>query len=469
MLLQCAPLLAYNYSWFNSLNSTASTSSQQVEKMADSIAMFRTLARQKSDSLNAEEAVYYAKKYIRSTQDLSIINDHFFEKINQTDVYQNFKSRYQTQFNLLTIFYLFAAFLGLYIFVILNVKKGIDRSSTLLMSLFVLFHSLFILHLSLYLINCQYYFPHTLLYSTAFTLLYGPLIYFYFRKTISNYKFKWYDTLHLLPTLVLLVYIFPFYKLSAVEKFIILFDQQDILVSQANVIMGTKIVSLIIYAFLTLQLYLKERKRHDKWSRKLLWQRNIVAIYFVYVLAFIIYMAVTSGYFDDPVFFHFQILVMVCLVFYVAYITYAQPEIFKGQIKIVDPIELFKYKKSGLTESFSKELSQELVKLLEVDKVYKRSDLNLSKLSEIMGTTRHNTSQVINEHFSMNYFELINKFRIDEAIKIIKNDTKGEFNIIDIAYQVGYNNKVTFNKAFKKVYKVTPSEYIKSIEHFESK
>ena len=469
MLFQCAPLLAYNYSWFNSLNSTASTSSQQVEKMADSIAMFRTLARQKSDSLNAEEAVYYAKKYIRSTQDLSIINDHFFEKINQTDVYQNFKSRYQTQFNLLTIFYLFAAFLGLYIFVILNVKKGIDRSSTLLMSLFVLFHSLFILHLSLYLINCQYYFPHTLLYSTAFTLLYGPLIYFYFRKTISNYKFKWYDTLHLLPTLVLLVYIFPFYKLSAVEKFIILFDQQDILVSQANVIMGTKIVSLIIYAFLTLQLYLKERKRHDKWSRKLLWQRNIVAIYFVYVLAFIIYMAVTSGYFDDPVFFHFQILVMVCLVFYVAYITYAQPEIFKGQIKIVDPIELFKYKKSGLTESFSKELSKELVKLLEVDKVYKRSDLNLSKLSEIMGTTRHNTSQVINEHFSMNYFELINKFRIDEAIKIIKNDTKGEFNIIDIAYQVGYNNKVTFNKAFKKVYKVTPSEYIKSIEHFESK
>ena len=228
MLLQCTPLMAYNFSWFNSLNYTASTSSQQVEKMADSIAMFRTLARQKSDSLNAEEAVYYAKKYIRSTQDLSIINDHFFEKINQTDVYLNFKSRYQTQFNLLTIFYLFAAFLGLYIFVILNIKKGIDRSSTLLMSLFVLFHSLFILPLSLYLINCQYYFPHTLLYSTAFTLLYGPLIYFYFRKTISNYKFKWYDTLHLLPTLVLLVYIFPFYKLSSVEKFIILFDQQDI-------------------------------------------------------------------------------------------------------------------------------------------------------------------------------------------------------------------------------------------------
>ncbi|WP_291869465.1 AraC family transcriptional regulator [Maribacter sp.] len=38
---------------------------------------------------------------------------------------------------------------------------------------------------------------------------------------------------------------------------------------------------------------------------------------------------------------------------------------------------------------------------------------------------------------------------------------KRNMNIIDIAYEVGYNNKVTFNKAFKKDTLLTPSQYQK--------
>ena len=80
-----------------------------------------------------------------------------------------------------------------------------------------------------------------------------------------------------------------------------------------------------------------------------------------------------------------------------------------------------------------------------------------------MGTTRHNTSQIINEHFNVNFFELLNRYRINEAINIFRQDVNGNLNIIDVAYEVGYNNKVTFNKAFKKETSVTPSEFIESI------
>jgi AraC-like DNA-binding protein len=300
--------------------------------------------------------------------------------------------------------------------------------------------------------------------STVFAFLYGPLIYFYFKMTDKDYQLKWTDGLHFLPALILLIYIFPFYGLTAKEKFIILFDQKDILSVEANFIIAAQIVSLILYAILIIRIYngissnLNEAK-----SRKLLWQRNLLTMYVAYIIMFILFNSSTYGVLDSMIIYHFQILTMVGLVFYVAYITYSQPEIFKGEIKLVDPMSLFKYKKSGLTKSFSEELKDQLLNLLEKEKVYKKNNLNLNTLSEMLGTNRHNTSQIINEHFKMSFFELMNKFRIDEAVKMIHDDKYSDLNIIEIAYEVGYNNKVTFNKSFKKAHLVTPSQYIKAL------
>lgn len=431
----------------------------------DSIMQFREYAKIYADSVNVDKALNYASKYIRATKDLSIINDHFFKEIVHTDAYQNFKVRYKSNFNLLSLLYLFSGFLGLFLCIMLNLKKGIKRSSTMLMSLFMVFHSLFIIHLSIYLINCQYFFPNTLLASTTFTLLYGPLIFLYFKTIISDYKLQWKDILHLIPTIGLLIYILPFYVLSSDEKFNIMFNQEDILVFEAKFIIVAKVISLCIYGFLTYKLYKENVKQEEEKTNKLLWQRNIIGMYVLYTIIFILYSTTTSGYFDFPLFFHLQIVVMVALVFYVSYISYVQPEIFKGEVKlVVDPGNIFKYKTSSLTPSYSNELKDELYKILEKEKIYKEDGVNLNMLSERLGTSRHNTSQIINEHFDMNFFELMNKFRIDEAVEMIKNKGDEKLTIIDIAYKVGFNNKVTFNKAFKKRFDVTPTQYIKSLE-----
>ena len=47
---------------------------------------------------------------------------------------------------------------------------------------------------------------------------------------------------------------------------------------------------------------------------------------------------------------------MVTLVFYVAYISNVQPQVFNGELKLVDPLQLFKYQNSGLTPDYSEEL-----------------------------------------------------------------------------------------------------------------
>jgi len=149
---------------------------------------------------------------------------------------------------------------------------------------------------------------------------------------------------------------------------------------------------------------------------------------------------------------------MALMVMYIGYSANVQPNVFSGVLTFGDKL-FFKYEKSGLTPSLSMELKDNLIALLENEKIYKENDINLEILAERLNTTRHNASQVINEHFDLNFHELINKYRINEAKNIFDLDYQKNLNIIDVAYEVGYNNKVTFNKAFKKDTNLTPSEY----------
>jgi AraC-like DNA-binding protein len=431
----------------------------------DQIERLKELAIQESEKGNAQASIDYMFKYIGATADISIINDHLFINIANTSEYINFKQKYSPTFKPIAMGYFYVGFLGLFIFLMMNMKKNHDRIGTLLISLFVLFHSFFILHLSIYIINYQYHLPHTLFISTTFSFLYGPLLYFYFKRITYNYKFRPIDFLHLLPSAALFVYLIPFYLLSSLDKFKVIFDQSNLLLPGADVIIAVKILSLSVYAILSYKIYKSNRNLSMKKNKnKRLWQRNIIFIFVTYILVYVFYAASIKGIIYYPQLFNLQIVVMASLVLYVAYISYLQPEVFKGRIKLIDPVQLFdKYKNSGLTASYSMELKDKLLLLFNEEKIFKQNDLSLELLSNKLNTSRHNTSQVINEHFGLNFFELVNSFRINEAQEILKNDTNNNFNIIEVAYEVGFNNKVTFNKSFKKQVEKTPTQFIKSL------
>ena len=413
---------------------------------------------------NPELAINYLREYMSLTGDMSLINDHLYHTIKNSEEFIAFKEQYKPQITAMSIIYFYAGFLGLYVFVILNLKKKVDRISTILISLFVLFHSVFILHLNVHIINYQYYLPDSLFVSTVVSFLYGPLLYFYFKRVIHRYTFKWKDLLHLLPSVVLLMYIFPYYTMTSLEKFNVLFDQiNSFLLPGASVIIIAKIISLVAYAWLLVNMYLSNKSKDQKNKNVFVWQRNIIAIFVIYAITYVIYGAVITGVITVPFFIHVQVLVMVTLVFYVAYISYVQPKVFEDKVKLVDPIKIFKYKNSGLTPSYSEELKMSLIKLLEEEKIYKLNNISMAMLSERLGTTRHNASQIINEHFDMNFFELINKYRIAEAQEILKEGSNSNYTMIDVAYAVGFNNKVTFNKSFKKHTLSTPTQFLKSL------
>jgi AraC-like DNA-binding protein len=120
-----------------------------------------------------------------------------------------------------------------------------------------------------------------------------------------------------------------------------------------------------------------------------------------------------------------------------------------------------KYRNSQLTENASQSLAEKLTQLMKEQQIYRENELGLDKLATRLGVSRHHLSQVINEQFGKNFFEYINSLRIADAQSLLQQQND-DLHIIDIAYQVGFNNKVSFYKAFKNETGMTPTEFRKS-------
>jgi AraC-like DNA-binding protein/ABC-type proline/glycine betaine transport system permease subunit len=427
----------------------------------DSLELFKAQAILAAQNNDVEKASHSLEKYVKYSGENGFVDTAYFARFDDTEEFKALHKKYTLNFSWLNLFYLFSALIGFYIGIMLLIVKKQDKISMLLISIFVLIHSIFILHLFLYITNLQFRAPHTFFMSSIFSYLYGPLIYFYFKRITLNYKFRMIDILHAIPTVIIIIAIVPVFLLPAEEKLRAMFgvgtvDKMPYLIYGFS----TKLLSLLIYGYLTLRVYLRTDKSTGLSIEAQKWTRTLVTLTQVYILSYFIYGFIIIKIIPKSEFlYNLQIAAMASMVLYIGYKSYLLPNLFtSGFAK-----PKHKYIKSGLTPSFSSELKTQLKHLMEVDKIYLQNDISLAIVSERLGTTRHNTSQVINEHFGLNFFELINKYRIEAAREILKKDKKKNFNIIDVAYEVGFNNKVTFNKSFRRQLSVTPSQYLSSL------
>jgi AraC-like DNA-binding protein len=93
------------------------------------------------------------------------------------------------------------------------------------------------------------------------------------------------------------------------------------------------------------------------------------------------------------------------------------------------------------------------------DRFFLNHMASLGELSKLVKESKHHLSQVINERLGMNFFELLAKYRVEEAKKILLEDTKKQITIENLADEVGYNSKSAFNNAFKKHTGLTPTQF----------
>lgn len=133
----------------------------------------------------------------------------------------------------------------------------------------------------------------------------------------------------------------------------------------------------------------------------------------------------------------------------------------QGREKVSSKPGSGKYEKTGLSRSYSLELKNRLLEIMEVEKVYLDPELRLDHIAKMLHISRHHASQVINENFDMGFNDFINAHRIDEAKKrLLSGFENSPETMSDIAYSCGFNNRASFYREFKKKTNRTPKEFI---------
>jgi ligand-binding sensor domain-containing protein/AraC-like DNA-binding protein len=117
------------------------------------------------------------------------------------------------------------------------------------------------------------------------------------------------------------------------------------------------------------------------------------------------------------------------------------------------------YKKSNLKPEQVALYQKQLQVYMDSEKPFLDPQLTLRRLADQISIPLHYLSQVINDKFGLNFNEFINGYRIAKARQILSDPKSKDYKLLTIAYEVGFNNKTTFNQVFKKVCGEPPSEY----------
>ena len=156
-------------------------------------------------------------------------------------------------------------------------------------------------------------------------------------------------------------------------------------------------------------------------------------------------------------------------IFYIAFHSLMQKEVYpfkeasiKEIISLSEEPAIGETKKKIVSDEELIILKSQLTQFMLNQKPYLDTDLNLVKLAELMGTSTHRLSYIINSGFNMNFFNFINKYRVEKAKSLLLNTNMDQYSILGIAYEAGFNSKTAFNTTFKKITNQTPSDFKKS-------
>ena len=376
------------------------------------------------------------------------------------------------QFNIWAIIILFGAAQGLFLAVYLFTKPQ-NRDANKWLALLLTVISLHLIEYAADIAGVTLQYPIFIAITYPLLFCMGPFYYIYCRYLLDkNYNTNLKSALHFLPSIIVLLMMLPFYSMATETKinFITGLSTDGIMKIPTSqlVLMGAHVIQTVTYIFAAYKFIGKKEEELKQFSsdvfvlKKLKWL-NAFSLYFsIYLLLYFILVVLLTFINSFQIELDYILLLITSLSIYaIGYSAISNPEIFKAIPEFeLQSFELSQEAPASLPRNSNKfpELKDKLLQFMDSNKPYLKSDLKISELADSLTVPYYQLSQLINDEFLVNFYDFINKYRVEEAKKLLIED-RNNYKILAIAYEVGFNSKATFNRVFKKFTDLTPSEF----------
>ncbi|MBE4949209.1 helix-turn-helix domain-containing protein [Chryseobacterium culicis] len=248
-----------------------------------------------------------------------------------------------------------------------------------------------------------------------------------------------------------------------------------------NVLVHSYIVIATIYNFYIMLAFWNNSIASFVWlipiplAAYVFFQRKYVFIYSIFVLINII-----AGYLISKTFsFKFPVhrpedvritdtILMISNVAVISLLLY-----FKDKIKRVEIYHEIEEKNRNTTAQsvsaaekapFADELFEKIELVMREKQLYKDVNFNISKLSAVMDINSSYISKSIRAKGYPNFNNYLNMHRIDCVKTLLSENDIEKVTLMYIYTEAGFSNQSTFNRVFKQMENITPSEYINTLQ-----
>ncbi len=292
--------------------------------------------------------------------------------------------------------------------------------------------------------------PHLFYIGEPFIFLWAPFLYLYIRSlTNSDFKMSRKQLPHFLPFFTAFVFLFITVYIHRAETKRLILRTHDIgLFSDIwNSVCHIQIMVYVIVSIIHLNRFAVRLKNNYSSIEKinLSWLRVILYCYIVAWVIALSHLVRRWILVETP-----EIFTITVYLFFLAFFNIivfkalTTPEIFFSQnIPVAE-------KKKSLSENKRKQYLEKVEKYVIDNKAYLSPTISLSELAEMVEIPPRSLSEVLNQSLNQSFFDFINKYRIDEAEKLLLSTDDDSITVSEVIWDVGFNSKSAFYNAFKK-------------------
>lgn len=304
--------------------------------------------------------------------------------------------------------------------------------------------------------------------SSSINLLLMPLLWLFAKKSFDNsFKLKPIHLLHLLPSLICLglcISMTPEERLASIE-----YEMTGDTTFVNDVNAAFVAIQMIAYFAAIFRFLHRTKKAIGDTLSDAEWIQKSWIPTFEYIFA-VLFVIVMVCFFIWPITGTWLIQILnVVAMFYLVYNTIAHPvmpikEVPTG-ITTNDITETANTETPStqiIDEEQMKEICERASRYMEETKAYLRPDISLALFAKEINISQRKLSQAINSYLKCNFFEFVNRMRIEEAKHLMQKLDTSDYNIDSIYADCGFRSRSSFYMVFKKMTGKTPLSWLKT-------